>query len=392
MLTPKRSLAALPVLTLALATLTLTPAHADTFDVSYAPTRSSTFAGAFLTHPTDIAVDPKPSATDDPSKFAVTDSASTFSHVQVLRNNPNNATGYGLANGSITDTSKSGLNGPQGVGYDSKGRIWAADSASSTVSVFSKDVTNSAPYTTIGGPRNTGLSSPSDVAVAADGTVFVANINSVSSVRVFGAGRGGDIEPSRTIYEGINNPTSIAIDSKGLIYVANLNGGAENISVYAANAESTTPPIRIITGPNTHLEGAMSLAIDSSDNLYVANPTDGGDGSITVYAPGANGDVFPVKRLSGAATGITYPTGVAVDTNRNVRVVNEYSSDASTVPSVFTFAPLIPLAKPTAVRSLKVSGTSTASTRTVSWTAPANNGGTPITIYRVMFKMGTTTI
>ncbi|KQV75141.1 hypothetical protein ASC61_09070 [Aeromicrobium sp. Root344] len=387
-----RNFAALTAAGLAVSCLTMTPAHADTYDVSYAPTRSTTFNGAGLTHPTDIAVDPNPTAADDPSKFAIAESNNTFSRVKVLKDNEFNSTGYGLADGSILDTSRSGLSGPQGVSYDAKGRIWVADSSTATVSVFPKDTSSSSPYTTIGGMKNTGLSSPSDVAVAANGDVYVANINSTSTIRVYGAGRGGDIEPIRTITDGINNPTSIVIDSKGLIYVANLNGGNgnENIAIYAANTESATPPIRTITGPNTHLHGASSLALDSSDNLYVTNATDGSNGSVTVFAPGTQGDAFPIKRLSGA--GISYPTGVAVDTNRNVHVVNEYSTDVANAPSVFTFAPLIPLTKPTAARNIKISGSSTSSSRRVTWNSPINNGGTPITKYKVVVKKGTTTL
>ncbi|KRC65910.1 hypothetical protein ASE12_14755 [Aeromicrobium sp. Root236] len=389
-----RNFAALTAAGLAISCLTMTAAHADTYDVSYAPTRAATFNAAGVVHPTDIAVDPSPAATDDPSKFALAETNTTFSRVTVLRNNPFNSTGYGLADGSILDTSRSGLSGPQGISYDAKGRIWVADSSSATVSVFPKDTSSSSPYTTIGGMKNTGLSSPSDVAVAANGDVYVANINSTSTIRVFGAGRGGDIEPIKTIDSGINNPTSIVIDSKGLIYVANLAGGNgnENIAIYAANTESSTPPIRTITGANTHLHGASSLALDSSDNLYVTNATDGADGSVTVFAPGTSGDAFPIKRLSGGNTGIKYPTGVAVDTNRNVHVVNEYSGNAASEQSVFTFNPLVPLTKPPAARSLKISGSSTSSTRTVSWTAPADNGGTPITKYRVIVKSGTKTL
>ena len=187
------------------------------------------------------------------------------------------------------------------------------------------------------------------------------------SIRIFAPGRGGNIEPIRTINQGISEPTSIAIDSKGLIYVANQHtgSGTETITVYPANADSITNPIRTITGANTHLHGVSSIALDSSDNLYVANPYDGTNGSITLYLAGANGNVYPAKRFHGNAnynTGIHKPSGVAVDANRNVHVVNEYTSNPSDW-GVFTFTPFVPLTKPTAARNIKVSGSSTSSTQ-----------------------------
>ena len=59
MKTPRRAIATLSGLTLALTGFAVTAAHADTYDDFYAPTRASTLGGAFVTHPTDIAIDPQ---------------------------------------------------------------------------------------------------------------------------------------------------------------------------------------------------------------------------------------------------------------------------------------------------------------------------------------------
>ena len=47
-----------------------------------------------------------------------------------------------------------------------------------------------------------------------------------------------------------------------------------------------------------------------------------GPGSITVYAPDSNGDVTPIRTISGAHTKLGAPHGIALDSNGNIYVLN----------------------------------------------------------------------
>lgn len=268
---------------------------------------------------------------------------------------------------------------------DPAGNMWVANYSQNAILSFAKGVTccNPAPRLTISG-SNTGLNQPTDVVVGPRREVVVANAYE-DKLLIFPPDTGGDIEPQRTIdLPPGSYATGLAIDKSGYIYVVSQSHHA--VYVYAPTASGSDAPVRTITGPLTQLAYPTKATIDSSGNLYVSNyGSNVTDRSVTVFKPGANGNVAPRTRLVGAATGLGGSSGIAVDANRNVYVVNDW-------PSLLRFAPLVPLAKPSAPRSLKVSGSSTSSSRTVSWTAPASNGGTPITKYKVIVKKGTTTL
>ncbi len=69
--------------------------------------------------------------------------------------------------------------------------------------------------------------------------------------------------------------------------------------------------IREISGSNTRLAAPRDVAEDGSGNLYVTNQ--GGGDSVTVYAAGAMGNVAPIQKIRGPATGLNSPFGIAFD-------------------------------------------------------------------------------
>ena len=97
--------------------------------------------------------------------------------------------------------------------------------------------------------------------------------------------------PTRTVSGGIYG---IGIDSHDNLYV--LETGAHTIHVYVARILTL---IRTISGPNTLLNNPGTLALDASGRLYVTNAN-----QVTVYSPGANGNVAPIAVVGGANTNI----------------------------------------------------------------------------------------
>jgi hypothetical protein len=96
-------------------------------------------------------------------------------------------------------------------------------------------------------------------------------------------------------------------------------------------------PIRDIAGSNTGLDGCSGIAVDHAGKLYVAN-SGPQQGSITIYADGATGDIAPVAMIKGPQTKLAIPQALALDTAGRIYVTN---SPASFIPGpdVVIFAP-----------------------------------------------------
>src|SRR5882724_1434550 len=99
------------------------------------------------------------------------------------------------------------------------------------------------------------------------------------------------------------------------IYVALFDA----INVYGTNANGDIAPIRVITGPNTRLEGAAALAIDNAGYLYVANAA---TSVVTIYEPNAHGNAVPIRTISGDHTRLAVPMSMAIDSLGNLYVLN----------------------------------------------------------------------
>ena len=181
-----------------------------------------------------------------------------------------------------------------------------------------------APVKTLAG-ASTGLNNPQGIAVAGSGTTFVVNYNAQSMTAYDGDWTNGDTAPSKTLAgdaTGIDDPQDVAIDSSGRTYIANLNG---DVTVHAADwAAGNTAPIRSIPtrGANTGLIDPQGIDATDDGTIYVTQTLRDGSfpptrfGQVRVFSPTASGDVAPIRTISGSNapgnTGMGYATGVAV--------------------------------------------------------------------------------
>lgn len=151
------------------------------------------------------------------------------------------------------------------------------------------------------------VNAPEALFVAADGTIYAAHVGNASTdlevVDVFAPGTSGSVDttgaPERYIggsNTGLATPVQMALDSQGYLYVANHgNGSNGTVTVYAPNANGNVAPVRTITGAGVSNVGG--IAIDKFDNLYVFS------GSISVFAPGADGNATPVRTFDTRSSG-----------------------------------------------------------------------------------------
>jgi len=117
------------------------------------------------------------------------------------------------------------------------------------------------------------------------------------------------------------------------------NPATPSITVYRRTDDGNVPPLRTITGASTELEDPHGLAIDAVHNeIVVAN----GEGeSVLVFSRIADGNQGPLRTLEGPLTGLVEPEDVAVDLAHDTIVVAETGSrdDAEdNTGSIITFA------------------------------------------------------
>jgi len=281
--------------------------------------------------------------------------------------------------GNVSPLSSSGLFSPAGIARDPRnGNIYVVNQCN-TITVYAADAYgNAAPIAVIGG-SNTGLYSPTAIALDSVGNIYVANPFQPGTfgprILEYAAGSSGNVTPTATI-SGSNTGldaerTGIALDASGKIYaaldtgvnvypagsngnvapIASLDistgasavafdsrnlyvaggggflGKAGSVTVYPLGSTGHPAPVAAIGGSNTQLGDPAGIAVDSA-HIYVANSY--GSGSVTVYPLDANGNVAPVATVIGPDTGLDQPSGIALDSSGAIYVTN-YAGDTITM-------------------------------------------------------------
>lgn len=268
---------------------------------------------------------------------------------------------------SSLDGGATGLSGPAGIALDPHGNIYVLNregrpSPFGMITVYSPGSNgNVDPIATIQGP-NTGLKSVKAIAVDSSGKIYAANMESTfgcgANITVYHALSNGNVNPVATICGDdthLQNPGGVVVDSTGNIYVAEDGGGGPThkdgpeILIFPPGSNGDAPPIRTITGPNTGLTSLRAIALDSHGNIYVTDNdergTNGGVGTITVFAAGADGDVKPLRTINGPSPRhvphmipIFRLGALAVDLTGNIYVAAASSSDPASDECILVYS------------------------------------------------------
>ena len=188
-----------------------------------------------------------------------------------------------------------------------------------------------------------------NLAVDEEKEELFATIEYPSEVMVYDKHMGGEDLPIRRLSgdrTGLDAPHGIAVDEKNQLLYVNTWGHHSNfttpgtgrydmpaIKVYPLYASGNMAPLRVIQGDKTQLDWPAAMKLNpETGELYVAN--DIGQ-SILVFRniATAQGNVAPLRVITGSKTRLRNPTGVALDLkNHEVWVSNLGNASATVYP------------------------------------------------------------
>lgn len=164
---------------------------------------------------------------------------------------------------------------------------------------------NARPLYRIAGKR-TRLSKPRSIARDKDGRLYVANGN--NRVLVFGKRARGNVKPIRVLrtraYVGL---LSITPTNRLMLSASSRTTGLTSIRIYRRAASGDEKPVREIGGPKAYVNGMYDLKMNVDRRIWVPF---GEEGTIWVFAPGANGDVAPERKIQGEWPGMLWEPDV----------------------------------------------------------------------------------
>jgi sugar lactone lactonase YvrE len=184
------------------------------------------------------------------------------------------------------------LDAPTGMAVDAAGNLFVCNNAGQTVPGKSVFWTVTVYHPGAGMPFRTytdGIFSPVDVALAGDGTAYVANYS--SEVTVYPA---GSLQPSKTLRAPAGDaPIGVALDVSGDVFVSYVPRSGSGGRIYEYQAGRVRGhDLGIAFNASPH-----GLAIDARGDLIVAVSNAPGSGSnVEVFAPRAR---HPKKTLTG---------------------------------------------------------------------------------------------
>lgn len=170
--------------------------------------------------------------------------------------------------GQITD----GISGPEGCAVDRKGDLFVTNATNFTVTMYPRGSTN---YTLL----YTGFAYPTNVAVGANGMVYVVDLVGKKVVEF----RKGKTRSKRTI--SISYPQGAALDAANNLYVAH-NTGANGAG--PGDVEEYAPGSTTGTSLNLPIVWSAGDAVDRHGNVVVADQGSGiGNAAVYVFPPGS---------------------------------------------------------------------------------------------------------
>jgi streptogramin lyase len=265
----------------------------------------------------NIAHNPGPSSTIVGNLFGLQTATSPFQ--PMLSTAPNDFT-------IAISYTGGGLNALYDIAIDAEGNVWVANQNGNSISEFNPAgaaLSGSSGFGSghLSGPYALAIDSSSNVWVTNNGTTGLSEFNSFGTVNSNSPFSGG----------GISSPLGIAFDSQGNIWTNNT--GASTLS----KLNSSGSPVSGSAGyTGGGLDSPQGMAIDISGHIWTANY---GGGGTTISEFGSGGS--PISGSEGdSGGGLNLPVGIALDgagnlwvANNNGNSLSEFNSSGTAVSS-----------------------------------------------------------
>jgi uncharacterized protein YjiK len=235
---------------------------------------------------------------------------------------------------------------PTGVAVDSAGNVYVADTNHTIRKVTAAGVVTTLAGTPgiFGSVDGTGAAArfddPHGVAVDSAGNVYVADFYNSTIRKITATGVVSTLAGTPGVSGSADgtgaaarfyNPTGVAVDSAGNVYVADSYNAAVRKVTAAGVVTTLAGTARMYgsadgTGAAARFEGPFGVAVDSADNVYIAD--EGNDTIRKVTAAGVVTTLAGTASMAGSADGtgtaarFNHPYGVAVDSAGNIYVAD----------------------------------------------------------------------
>jgi hypothetical protein len=289
--------------------------------------------------------------------------------------------GSGTASSIDATGTAASFNGPTGLAFDASGDLFVAEYGGHRIrritpaGVVTTFAGSGSPSGTDGTGTAASFNRPIALAFNAAGDLFVTERNGHRIRRITPAGVvttfAGTGSPGGTDGTGtaasFNEPHDLAFNASGDLFVAEWSGNRIRritpAGVVSTFAGSGSPGGVDGTGTAASFSSPSGITLDAADNLYVTNRH-----ALRKITPAAVVTTIAGNGTAGAATGpatgsvTNGPVGIERDT-AGVIHIGQYNSGR--------------------IDKLSPAGSGALS---VAWTAPASNGGSPITDYLVEYR------
>jgi sugar lactone lactonase YvrE len=230
------------------------------------------------------------------------------------------------------------LSGPQGVALASDGSVFIADTANNRIlKVDSSGNATPVPAPGLNGPRGVATDTSGNIYIADSGNNVVRKLSGGTMTTIAGTvgspGNSGDGSPATGAL--LTTPVGVAVDHSGDVIIVDTanhrvrvidTGG--NIQAFAGTGTTGFTSDTATVATQSQLASPTGVAIDATGNVYIA---DGGNSRVRIVSKSngmmatfaGGGSASPVGGGQATLAQLSLPVGVAVDATSSVVIADQ---------------------------------------------------------------------